>query len=342
MKYERLARSGRSLGRWHTLWLGEDHLLAVVSTGYSEEYTRYYLKEIQAIVSRRSAWGKVLNAVSGSLLAICLLAGIVGYGNGLTPASVTAGIFGGFFLLLLLWNLLCGPTCCCQVRTQVSIDELPALNRTRSVRKVLARLRPLIGRLQGEITREEISELTGKVTDAPPAASPAATGMKVADSAPPLAENTISPYRGGFHLAAFSLLIADGTVSLFQILHSPKFLGYISAGLNLFFLIFAIIALIKQTKHPLPSLAKWMIWGGIATIATGIIIGFMFVGFISFEDFQHGIKTKNFAFDTAALAASHPVFAFYLLFYALLEAGIGIAGMIFLFRKMNIAGRDRT
>ena len=77
MKYKRLA-SNRGLGKLHSLWLAEDHLLVVESTGYSEEYTRYYLKDIQAIISRRSSRGKALNAVSGSLAAISLLAGIGG------------------------------------------------------------------------------------------------------------------------------------------------------------------------------------------------------------------------------------------------------------------------
>lgn len=341
MKYERLARSGRSLGRWHTLWLGEDHLLAVESTGYSETYTRYYFKEIQAIVSRRNAWGKALNAIFGSVVAISLSAAIGGYDNGFTAGSVTACIFGGFFLLLLLWNLLSGPTCHCHIRTSIGIDDLPALGRTLRVKKVLDRLKPIIGRLQGEIARAEIADLSGRVMAALPAVPPAAPVAKTAGAAPPVAEDAISPYRGGFHIAAFSILVADGVVSLFQILDSPKFLDHVSTGLTAIFLILAVIALIKQTRHSLPSSVKWMIWGGIATIAAGFIIGSMFGVYLGFENVRNGIKPKANAFDTAALAATHPGFALYLVIYALLEAGTGIGGLIVMFGKMNITKRGR-
>jgi hypothetical protein len=341
MKYKRLARSRCTLGKWHTLWLGEDHLLSVESNGYSEEYKRYYFKEIQAIVSRRTAWGTVLNAVSGILLAISLMAAIGGFRDAPSPVSVTACLFGVFFLLLLLWNLLRGPTCRCQLRTPVGIDELPALDRIRSVRKVLVRVRPLIARLQGEITRGEITELTGKAKDEPPP-SHDAVAVEAARPAGPAAKNS-TPYRGGFHLVAFCLLIADGAISLYQIVHSPDFLNHISTGLTLIFMIFAIFALVKQANPPFPSLAKGMIWGGIGTIASGFIGSFIFAGFFVFGNIQNGIGTtpKSFEFDMATLAAAHPVFAFYLLVYALLEAGIGIGGLIVLARKMNLVERER-
>jgi multidrug transporter EmrE-like cation transporter len=338
MKYKRLAVSKRGLGKWHTLWLGDDHLLSVESTGYSEEYKRYYLKDIQAIISRRSGGGKVLNGIFGTMVAISLLAGIGGYENGLTPVSVTAAIFGGFFLLLLLWNLFRGPTCRCHIRTPVGIDELPALDRVRSAKKALERVRPLIGRLQGEVPRKVISELTGQAGVEPPA-SPGPVAVKAPHPAGPAAENPASPYRGGFHLAAFSLLVIDGAVSLYQIEHSPDFLNHVSTGLMLIFMIFAIFALVKQTNTPLPSQAKWMIWGGIGTIASGIIIGSIFVGFFVLGNIQNGsgATPNSYNFDTATVAAAHPGFAFYLLVYALLEAFIGIAGLIALGRGQ---GRD--
>ena len=64
------------MGKWHTLWLGDDHLLAVQSTGYSEEYTRFYLKDIQAIVSRRTISGTVWNAFFGFVVVMSLIGGL--------------------------------------------------------------------------------------------------------------------------------------------------------------------------------------------------------------------------------------------------------------------------
>jgi hypothetical protein len=342
MKYKRLASSRCGLGKWHTLWLGDDHLLAVESNGYSEEYARYYLKDIQAIVTRRSSWGKVLNAVSGSLAAISLFAGIGGYENGPSPVSVTAAIFGGFFLLLLLWNLFRGPTCCCQIRTPVGIEKLPALDRTRSVRKVLNRLRPLIGQLQGGITRKEIIELTGKYMDTPPAVSSAALGLKGAGSAPPVAENTISPYRGGLHRAAFLLLIADAGLSLLQILHNSKALVILSTFVEIAFLFLAIIVLVKLQSRPAASLAKWMTWGGLATMVAGSVISYFFMIFLNIGKIKPGTtQDQLFDFYAAIEPADHPSFATFLLAFAVVTAVIGIAGLIALGREQRSFERRR-
>lgn len=343
MNYKRLAGSRRGFGKWHTLWLGDDHLLSVESTGYSEEYKRYYLKDIQAIISCRSTGGKVWNGILGTIVAISLLAGIGGYENGPTPVSVFSGIFGGVFLLLLLWNLFRGPTCRCHIRTPVGIDKLPALDRLRSVKKAMEKVRPLIGQLQGEVPRKVIAELTGKAKDEPPP-PPDTVAVNAAQTAGPAAENSTSPYRGGFHLAAFSLLIVDGSISLYQIVDSPDFLNHVSTVLMLIFMIFAIFALVKQTNPPLPSMAKWMIWGGIGTIGSGVIVGSIFMGFIIYGNIQNGIEPppKSFNFDSATYAAGHPAFALYLLVYALLEAGIGISGLIALGRGRGGDERQRA
>jgi hypothetical protein len=342
MKYKRLARSRRGLGKWHSLWLGEDHLLAVESTGYSEEYTRFYLKDIQAIITRRTAFGKVLNAILGIVVAISFGSACAGYNAGFTPESITAGIFGIIILPFLFWNLFRGPTCRCHVRVPLGIEELPALDRIKSVHRVLARLRPLIGQLQGEISRSEIAELTSAAKNATLVASPAALAAKPVPLAQHASAGTAATYRGGFHLAAFTLLIVDGAVSTLQIFHSPNFLSHISTGLTSIYLIVAIIALVKQTKHSLPSSAKWMIWGGIATVPAGLISGIVFAVYFQFENIQSGIRTKSHAFDLAAQAATHPVFALYLLVYALLEAGIGIAGLIVLGRGRGAVGGNRS
>jgi len=342
MKYKRLASSRCGLGKWHTLWRGEDHLLAVESNGYSEEYARYYLKDIQAIVTRRSSWGKVLNAVSGSLVGISLFAGIGGYENGPSPVSVTAGIFGVFFLLLLLWNLFRGPTCYCQVRTPVGIEKLHALDRIRSVRKVLDSLRPIIGQLQGGITREEIIELTGKYIDTPPAVSPAALGLKGAASAPPVAENTISPYRGGLHRAAFLLLIADAGLSLLQMLHNSKALVILSTFVEITFLCLAIIVLAKQKVRPVASPAKWLTWGGLATMMAGSVIGYFFMIFLNIGKIKPGItQYQLFDFYAAIEPAEHPSFATFLLAFAVVTAVIGIAGLIALGSEKRSIERRR-
>ena len=342
MKYKRLA-SNRGLGKLHSLWLGEDHLLVVESTGYSEEYTRYYLKDIQAIISRRSSRGKALNAVSGSLAAISLLAGIGGYGNGPSPAGIAAGIFAGFFLLLLIWNLFRGPTCRCLIRTSVGIDELPALDRIKSVRKVLKRLRPLIGRLQGEITTKEIVLLTDKAKDAPPTATAAAPAQRVAAAATPIPGSISSRRLDSLPKAVFLLLIADAGISFLQTIHNSKPLVTLSTFVGLTFLSLAIIVLVRRQAFPAASRAKWLTWGGLATMMSGSVIGYFFMIILNLNKFKGGFTTQDQIIDfyAAIEPSDHPTYAAFILTYAVITAVIGIAGMIALAREGCVSERRR-
>ena len=56
-EYIRLARGRRSniagfstSGGYASLWQGKDHLLSIDSSGYTEEYKRFYYRDIQAII----------------------------------------------------------------------------------------------------------------------------------------------------------------------------------------------------------------------------------------------------------------------------------------------------
>jgi hypothetical protein len=342
MKYKRLAGSRRGFGKWHTLWLGDDHLLSVESTGYSEEYKRYYLKDIQAITSCRSAGGKLLNGIFGTIVAISLLAGIGGYENGPTPVCVFAGIFGGVFLLLLLWNLFRGPTCRCHIRTPVGIDKLPALDRVRSVKKALERVCPLIGRLQGEVSRKVIAELTGKAKDEPPA-SLDAKPVKAMQPAGPAGENPLSPYQGGMHRAVFLLLIADAGITFLQMFHNSKPLVFLSTFVCTVFFCLAIISLVRQHNHPVSEPAKWMTWGGVATMVSGSAIGYFFMIFLNIEKLK-GVTSQEQIFDfyAAIEPAKHPSYAAFLLIYAVIAAVIGIGGLFALGRGPGTAESRRA
>ena len=59
--YRRLRGRGRRGGRFFaiaaplsTAWVGPDHLLAVDMFGASEDYRRFYFREIQALAARRA------------------------------------------------------------------------------------------------------------------------------------------------------------------------------------------------------------------------------------------------------------------------------------------------
>ena len=147
-EYRRLPGRGRRRGSFFAftatragLWAGKDHLICVFSTNYTEEYKRFYYRDIQAFVTRKTGRGAAWNAVSSLFLFLFSLLA-------LTRASATAAavfwILAGIFLLALAGNLLLGPTCVCHVQTAVSREELPSLGRERNARKAIDLLKPLI------------------------------------------------------------------------------------------------------------------------------------------------------------------------------------------------------
>ena len=159
-----------------TLWLGEDHLLGVVSHGFSEEYKRFYFRDIQAIIIRKTDGGRIGNIILLALAVPALIAALVSSAG----FNIFWFIVTGIFLLFVLLNTLGGPTCVCHLRTAVQTDSLPSLGRIRRARKVLARLRPLIAEAQGQLDPAEIparmvqlaSTSAIMAANAPPAETP--------------------------------------------------------------------------------------------------------------------------------------------------------------------------
>ena len=70
-EYQRLTRtksqhgvvtSGRS-----SLWLGKDHLLRIDSSGYTENYRRFFLRDIQAVIIRKTIGMQIRTLIHGVL-----------------------------------------------------------------------------------------------------------------------------------------------------------------------------------------------------------------------------------------------------------------------------------
>lgn len=153
VQYRKLPGRGAGLGETSRLYLAEDHLLLVSAAGFHETYRRFYFRDIQAITLRKTVTGLVINVVAAIPLAISL-AGLASASNGeeATVWSIPAGIFLGF----LLFNVLRGPTCACEIHTAVQTRRLGPMGRLRSAGKTLARLRPLIEAAQGPVPADEL------------------------------------------------------------------------------------------------------------------------------------------------------------------------------------------
>jgi hypothetical protein len=159
-----------------SLWLGNDHLLSIDSTGYTEEYKRFYFRDIQALTicgnQRRVVWNWILLAVL--VIPLAWLATML-FDREINSNAIWIlwSIITSILLIPLIVNNLFGATCNCYLRTAVQVEELASLSRIRRAQKALARLRPLIAGAQGDLSAEEIpARLRALAQDVKPVVAP--------------------------------------------------------------------------------------------------------------------------------------------------------------------------
>jgi hypothetical protein len=123
-----------------TLWIASDHLLYVILWFITEDYKRFYFRDIQAVVLYKTRIWKVLNLLLPVTTALLILA-----------AATSTEAWGFFFyfaagvtLCFCLGNLLLGPTCECYIQTAGQNVKLTPLTRVRKAQKVMDYLTPLV------------------------------------------------------------------------------------------------------------------------------------------------------------------------------------------------------
>src|SRR5206468_2514837 len=124
-----------------SLWLGPDHLLLVERRGYTENYKRFFFRDIQSLTIRQTNRHKIWSLILGIIAAICFaLAFVILAAEGVIGFWIMIGM-AAFFSFFLGLNVLAGPASTCHLRTAVQTEELPSLSRLKRVRKVLERVR---------------------------------------------------------------------------------------------------------------------------------------------------------------------------------------------------------
>jgi hypothetical protein len=159
-----------------SLWLAEDHLLFVDSSGYTETYKRFYFRDIQAITTQQTDRGRVWSIVLGVAFIFSLFIFLMtqpksspaGWSGGEIAGEIFLGFFMAVFIVLLAVNFFSGPTCKTFLRTAVQIEELPPLCRVRQSHKILGKIQPLIIAAQGQLTAGEISARMNETVQAAP------------------------------------------------------------------------------------------------------------------------------------------------------------------------------
>jgi hypothetical protein len=336
MKYRHLPGKKSGLGHWITLWMGEDHLLAVDSNGYSESYTRYYYKDIKAIVARRTNGMLIWNGILGAALFFCLII-LFSSSGAAAPWTVTMTILAAAFLAGIVVNTLLGPTCRCTISMPLGVYELPTLKRIRSARKALDLLRPLVAAIQGPMPPPHAFAGTA----APPERRVEPVHFS-AMAEPPEAGESAAPYGGGAHYAAFSLLIAQAlsgvTAMEFQGAPFKAFYGVLTFCL----FVCLVAAVIKQRSRTIPRLAGRMVWTAIISLTCSVFSAYYAGAFMTV--LKTGGKESP-AMDVTVIAsdvAAHPYFPLFIISLSIWGALLGVAGIYSLIRDKGRSGPPGT
>lgn len=137
-EYKKLS-SGRYMFRTVSLWVGKDHLLQREFTGYTEDYKRFYLRDIQAFLIRPNNQRAVWGIVWGACIALVLVL------MGSLHAAQNKFLWGcgGLSFLLFSINFALGRGCFCHIKTAVQTIPLP-ISRLRNANRIIKKLKPLI------------------------------------------------------------------------------------------------------------------------------------------------------------------------------------------------------
>jgi len=146
--YRRLPGRRRALASSASLWMGSDHILLVKSAWFREEYKRFYLRDIQAILVAPCA----RFYVSTPMLVCALLWLLPGLFMAFWPSAIAIVWGVGTTAMAATWLAISiASSCRCRIYTAVSKDDLPSLYRTWTARKFLRQVKPWIEQAQGVV-----------------------------------------------------------------------------------------------------------------------------------------------------------------------------------------------
>jgi len=247
----------------YTLWQGADHLLHIFSRFGFEDYKRFYLSDIQAVIARKTIVGKVHNIILGGLLSIFSLPTLILEGSWfIFCVFMTAMIFG-----LLLINMYLGPTCQTTLMTAVQTEKLQSLHRLKAAFRIMDGLGLDIQQVQGALTREDLFEIPLRSGGCPTAHGPGPS-----NASPP---KPVKHESGGIHRMLFTLLLVNGVLVSTEFFFCQIILTIFSSAASLCIGILVIIALVRQHDTDLPGPLRMMTWTSLGFVAATFVIGYV-------------------------------------------------------------------
>ena len=327
LTYRRLPGRGRTPLGADSLWIGEDHLLLVELRGFTETYRRFYFRDVQAIVLRRTDRA----AKVGTLLGVLGLA-FLGVATGAGPIwNVFWGSVSGILLLGLVLNVALGPTCSCVLRTALQTVPLRSLGRLRRARGVIERLRPHIELAQGTLTSEE-------VLDRLRAAGPGETAVA---AAPPLSprppiigrERALRHDTGRAHELLAYVLLFSAVAVVVPVLYFHLALSLLLSVIFLGRMACLVAALTRQSRSDLPAPVKTFAWTAFGFEMAILVIGILTAVLMVFKMLESGVATSTASTPPSPLAImelvrTHPLYKASAFLSSLIWLTLGVWGLL--------------
>ncbi len=262
--YQRLPgkKKGFIIGN-HTLWRGTDHLLHIYSRWGVEDYKRFYFQDIQALITRKTAVGKIQNIVMAAFAGLFGIFALTSGGGWVVFSTIIAAVL----LLLLMINVFKGPTCETHLLTAVQTERLHSLHRLNTTQAVMNQLRSIIETHQGRIHPETLARQTAQASvrrkEGPP--------TSIARQAPPAQKHE----SGRVHLLLFALLILDGLIVAAGFMLTHVGLTLVGTAVMMMLGICVVVALVKQHGSNLKRPLRTMTWAALGYVCFSFVSGYI-------------------------------------------------------------------
>jgi hypothetical protein len=278
-EYIRLPGGAISLRTRARLYMGKDHLLSLLNTGYTESYKRFYFKDIQAIVAQKTGDGTLWSIVHAIFTVAWILIALI------IDEPVLSFVFGwipaGIFLVLFLGNLLSGPTCVSYIYTAVTKEKLRSLSRLRKAQSVMNTLRPFIDNAQGKFTSEEIRIKTTQMQ-----------GKSTVEIKPKIVSRgeseTVHYYDGRYHEMLFYVLFLFGLQDFTKFIFNHIAITFLGWFLFWAVGILVIISIVKQHTSIMKK-EGWLVgitWATLVYLFIYFNVSYFIIMFASFKNIE--------------------------------------------------------
>ena len=319
------------------LFTADDHfLLCDYRSGFTERYKRFYFRDIEAIILRKTI-GWLFGITAWVLIGLLfLMIGTSASWNKWTTLTIE-GVCAIFFLR----GLLRGPSCRAHIQTAVQTDLLPMFKRVRKTRRVLGRtIFPLIEQAQGKV------ETAPSLPQQQPLVAARSANVPESSTTPAAAESTTPPIPvleqpvamtqklSWLHVATFGVVFLGGLNAIWEVNYPSIFAYGVCVTLFGLSVIGGIASLIWQGKHRVHRGAATMIWFLVITfVVGGGILDYVYTmsNFVAQVDKIRTSPPRIFHFLTPFQLRAMPGFNTVLWTYGIWSVLLGLFGLVFIF-----------